>query len=215
MRFNQYVTKNSELESWLARIENDCKPFLKQSKRMFFRGTESTQDFLKKFVRGGRFPKDTPKEIHYVIDEAFKKKFGWKARSEGVFATQYLDDAYQYGEPFMIFPIDNFKYVWSNEYTDLYGKLDTMAWPNNIQNLFYRNEARGWQFLYTKLGLGEDFQDDCKEIVARRIVSTYTNKDLNDSRRSEISFKCNEYYLLHMSYIKAVEEKLKLSRMFW
>jgi hypothetical protein len=47
--------------------------------------------------------------------------FGWKPRSEGVFATGALSDTTTYGKySFIIFPKDGFKFLWSEDVNDFF-----------------------------------------------------------------------------------------------
>jgi hypothetical protein len=67
-----------------------------------------------------------PDELHDYLDEQFKKKFGWKARSEGVFCVRSKQIAYNYGNPYSVFPIGNYKYIYSNKIHDLYVHFDEL-----------------------------------------------------------------------------------------
>lgn len=68
--------------------------------------------------RQDRRPQDMPIEIHNKYDELFLEKFGWKARSEGVFVAG--GDRTSYGTPFFFFPVNGYKFIWSPAIFDLY-----------------------------------------------------------------------------------------------
>jgi hypothetical protein len=90
--------------------------------------------------RMDRMPKDTSKEHHEMIDGLFKKKFGWGARSEGVFAIPDIDIAKTYGKLCLFLPCNGFKYLYSPEYRDLYSDfLETLE-----DDLEYRMDDGDW-----------------------------------------------------------------------
>jgi hypothetical protein len=67
-------------------------------------------------IRTDRKPKDTPLEMHQLLDKQFQKRFGIKARSNSLFCyfrniNSYLRDRSGYGVPYYIFPIGNFKTI--------------------------------------------------------------------------------------------------------
>ena len=79
--------------------------------------------------RKNRKPKDTTEELHTLVDISFKKRFGWNARSEGIFCTGSIKEALDYGNTIgIIFPVDGFKYLWSHKIRDLYS--------DQLQNIY-------------------------------------------------------------------------------
>jgi hypothetical protein len=232
------ASSNAEM---LEMIKRDCGPFLK-SKFIFFRGVEGMSDemFAKRSSRRDRAPRDMPPEIHEVLNQAFKKKFGWAARSEGTFATQVVGDTYDYGLPHMFFPIGNFKYVWSPNYDDIYGFLDKIVakagedlakkkpeykeneftWYGSVSSLALSHSITGdnignWVYLHTTLGIKSKVPstiDGIKKAIGTFIVSSYTDKNLEDSGKSEVAFRCDNYYLLDDSFRTIIEKELGLNR---
>ncbi|MFW6129856.1 MAG: hypothetical protein ACOC56_01655 [Atribacterota bacterium] len=169
-------------------IRRNCAPFLKKVGELdnfLYRGSDRIQvmDIAKTYARYNRSPKDMPHELHHILDDEFKKKFGWSARSEGVFAVPSCDTARLYGTEYIFFPIGKFKYLWSKKIQDLFSYI-----ADEI-NLY--GQAQFYENLIDKI---------------KNIVSSYTNKDikklLNDSKyeRCEIMFKCREYYLVNNEY---------------
>ena len=141
--FKQYL---SEKEETLADvIQEFCGPYLKESERngVLLRGITNigaphgeanvdgrkTPYWIKK-VRKDRAPKSTPPDVQVVLDEWFEAKFGWKARAEGMFCVGYpgQNTAQQYGDSLcLVFPMNEFKYVWSEETEDLWDNILDVA----------------------------------------------------------------------------------------
>jgi len=133
MRLQQYITevKITEPEQVIDILKKDCIPFLKElkktgRKKILYRGYYDFNSGIitKKKTRNDRTPKDMDETTSEYLDNLFKKKFGWYARSAGIFATANVFDTYEYGKPFLFFPIGKYKYIWSPVVNDLYTKID-------------------------------------------------------------------------------------------
>jgi len=164
-------------------LEKDCKQFLKESRGTFiWRGVKNLQskmggkDYIKIKPRINRQPTDTPLYIHKYVDKVFKEKFGWPARSEGVFVTGEKARARYFGELASVWPIGSFKFVWSPSVRDF-----TVDMPTDLVDYESMDE----------LPVGA-------EIDLIEILESYTNKDLLQAIRmnKEIMIKCKEYYLI-------------------
>ena len=107
-------------------IRENCKKFLKESQgKVMWRGVRHDVDgWTEKTIRTNRYPKDTPQEISDQLDDSFEAAFGWKARSSGLFCTGSKDTAGGYGDAFSVWPIGDFKFLWSGEVEDLYTYID-------------------------------------------------------------------------------------------
>lgn len=132
--FKQFI---SEADGQLSNmIEDKCSYFLNESHRsgLLYRGldwehaaaagtlsvstTELEYGIFK--VRKDRQSYSTREDIHEAYNEYFEKRFGWKVRSESVFATGDWGMSTLYGfESAMVFPIGPFKYVWSPKVKDI------------------------------------------------------------------------------------------------
>jgi hypothetical protein len=97
----------------------------------------------------------------------FLEKFGWAARSEGVFATGNSKEAAYYGNVYAIYPVDGYKYIWSPKVKDLYTHLD---WDTEKD-----------------LDLSDEEIDE--------LFQTYKTDDLQQAidSRHEIMIKCSQY----------------------
>lgn len=141
----------------------------------------------------GRIPKDTPVVVHNWLNEQFKKRFGWSVR-DGVPVTTAYGQAQGYGEVYIFFPFNGFKYVYSDEvldlYTDLPGIADADPWTFDLHE---------WQLMY---------KDEIDEII-----DSYTNKGLEKllSKNSsifgsskEIMFNTSKYYLMSYTMVNYI-----------
>ena len=117
-------------------IISKCKPFLETINyntlnETLYRGVHSnSRQYMQvdketglRVVNGinpNRQPKDTDARIHKCINEAFVKKYGVPFRN-GTFTSGNLQQAHTYGNMVsVIFPIGDFKFLWSAEIDDLY-----------------------------------------------------------------------------------------------
>ena len=198
MKFKKYINEDrnygikDEAKHIASILKKDCMPFIKEMKssslqNWFYRATEHHYESISKPIkpRKDRRPRNTPKELHDYMDLRFKKKFGWKSRSEGVFVSSdktILE--YTYGDPYLFFPIGSYKYVYHPEIGDIYERLD------NKYSISYET--------YTMTP--ELMEEIEKEFD--RIWSKYTDKNLKKAYINgvEVAFKCKSYYLVNEKY---------------
>jgi len=164
MKLKQYLNEyayTGDVVDW-SPITKDCKPFIKELK--------GAHNLL---LRGSR--KSNPGII--------KVKFGWKPRSTGVFCSGSLNTALFYGPVNSVWPIGNFKFLWSPKVSDLFSHLTDQV---------NTTEHDGWSYWL-------DNPDGLKAIV-----DTYTDKNLpkaidgtaTDMQSFEIMIGCKEYYMV-------------------
>lgn len=133
MNFRMMLESEEELWNSVEIIKKKCKPYIQEMRRIrakhfFYRGSVHTfSDFIKEIKpRKNRQPKDMIIELQELLDEKFNKKFGWRPRSEGVFATYSDRTATEYGsETYIFFPVGKYKYLYSPEVDDLYTETET------------------------------------------------------------------------------------------
>jgi hypothetical protein len=196
MRLGKYITETSSLE-----IENgpyiwgilttECRPFLREykktgfaGKKWIYRGSDKTipskNRGIKAFIpRTNRRPKDMDTGLHNIFDEAFNSMFGWYARSEGVFTTSNKSVAGNYGKPYIFVPEGRYRYVWSDDVDDLYGRADDLnlhmidsdqAWYDDFEleqdynEQFGRGSGNGhWEYDGEEVG---DYRSDYEDVKA-------------------------------------------------
>ena len=134
--------KKVNLKAYMAitKIRENCKPFLKE-KVIMYRGSHKKIELLRKTRRRKlRKPKDTDIRVHKIAEKFFMKKFGWKPRSQGVFAVGSYSAATYYGNAYYFFPIGSYRYLWSPDKSDFYlgapsMKTDLdMGHPSRVEN---------------------------------------------------------------------------------
>ena len=108
---------------------DNCKPYMKAMSNtgmahMLFSGRNDSKDVIYRAVRKNRYSMDTPQDLSNDLDDLFKRKFGWKPRTGGLFCTGDINVASDYGTPYSIFPTGNFRIVWAPHIKDLWTHLD-------------------------------------------------------------------------------------------
>ena len=189
MKLKQYLIENKTLYD----VKQDCKPFLSKyskllkNEQFLWRGSDKIIRGIGHVVtRKNRKPTDTTIDLHNKLDELFKKRFGWKARSEGVFCTGKLTSAASYGHPYIMIPAGKFEFIWSPMVWDLFDEL--------------RNQEliKGYTGIDNPKTSFYDPKDEKHNIKLKYIIGTYINKNLRSAMRThnEIIIKCDSYYLL-------------------
>ena len=185
MRLEQYLTEGQDFEYIFDKIKKDCKPFIKQVKSggLLYRGTKKDNPGIIKITpRKDRRPMSIHHKVQDILDDLFKKKFGWEARSSGVFAVGDFSVASQYsgyesGGVYSMWPIGSFKFLWSPNVADLFEEI----WDT----------SQDWVEWFTS---GHD------ELA--KFVDTYTDKNLPKAIKSkhEIMISCKSYYMVLDGY---------------
>jgi len=190
MRLQQFITESEDIsiDEITKLIKRDCKKFLISSKNNpVFRGINSNKIFDIKTPRKDRRPKDTEQKYHEMFDKTFMKYHGIRARSEGVFVTGDLSEASLYGNPYTVFPIGNFKFLWNPNIFDL-----TMAVS---PKMVYKTSNIFWKFMIkTGIVTTEMTQDQINSIV-KEYMSTNLVKAIRSG--NEIMIFCKKYYIVN------------------
>jgi len=162
---------------------------------------------------------NTPQLLNDLMDDLLEERFGWRPRKEGVFAYQTPTSSYSYGEPYMIFPVDGFKYVWSPKIKDFFLMFSKYpAYDFNIERLddvkrylnYYNKLDRGKLEIYYNeyikgffdMSLDEWFELMTPEGIKAKLKimsDTYIDKWMKKlliSDEREILIKCDKYYCI-------------------
>lgn len=205
MKFTSFLNENKYSDDYndfhSDNIIQQSEKFLKQSDgQCLWRGTYGDFSYSNDFIknrRNGRLPKDTHLLLHKFLDVQFQKVFGWKARSDGVFAFGDFGQATTFGKPYPMFPIGDFNYLWSKKIIDL---TDHLANYFNIVVTKYDGDKKKIQELIT---------DHEKELIS--FVHMYTNKHFQDYLDTyfdhEIMIDCDKYFLTTPEIAHLVREK--------
>jgi len=239
MRLQTYLTEKSYFEEeidliWQTLLK-DCKLFLVElnkantpNAKFFYRGYGGHMNGIiqKKKTRKDRMPTDTPEAVHTLLDRSFKKKFGWRVRSQGVFTTSDKIYAGGYGLNVLFFPIGKYKYVYSPEVRDLYahiggedlsyievildGYSDTAEWEYRYRDSYEDEEPDNISFEEYAEMKEEEEMDVWLDSVDKTL-KTYKSTDMSKAIKSgnETVFQCSQYYIVSMSYEDALYHKMR------
>lgn len=143
-----------------------------------------------------RAPMNVPLEFHHYLNSIFEEKFGWPVRN-GTFSYSDKEKTYFYGQPYMFFPIGDYKFVWSPNVSDLFGALYSF-----IPKEYFEHSS--------SMGVWWKKKPEEAKKVARTLLITYTDKNLVEAIKHrvhlvrdegcEISFKCGNYVLVDEEY---------------
>jgi hypothetical protein len=180
------------------------------SRCFFYRGTHGPKIF-ERSVKQDRRPKDTHYKLHNWLDNEFQKKFGWRPRTQGLFATGDFGFAngYQNGA-WIIFPSNGYKFIWSHKVSDIYKNLNFDAYEDpDVFPKYFRNE---YEQLYgadpehheydypfkTFDEYVEDYENKWKKKIADELYY-YQDTDLEGAMRSgnEVMFGCQKYFAIN------------------
>ena len=176
---------------WLAKIEG--------TNTMAYHGSKAqigTFDRIAK--KRKRDATNTPDDIHREVNDIFEKKFGWRAREDGLFVTGNYKDANNYGYAYAIFPIDEFKTLWSPEIEDMTGEWNDLIDGAQAVTWKERREITKAQFMQSM----------------KREYRWYFNSHVVEGLKSgnEMIISADEYYFVNIHsdwYKNEIEPALK------
>ena len=171
MRLIKYINEENKDNPVLEIIKKECSEILNVYEKVglvLYRGLkdiaykkEISNNIYKVTPRKDRVPKDTHIFHQEKIDNLFYKKFGWKPRAEGVFATQTKSQTVQYGASGIFLPVNGYKYIWSPKYKDLYSDffehLNSKYNPHNFTGNWIEINNKGRK-KYAELGYYENYK---------------------------------------------------------
>jgi len=185
MRLYRHLNEQVEnIDEIIAILESNCNRVIKEYNKandFLYRGTRDSKGFVEKTGRTKvRIPRNTPIEVHRMFNTVFKDKLGWKVR-DGISTTPQEGWAGFYGNVYIFFPTNKYKFAWSPRYGDLYTDfpLVNVVVPGSLK-----------KYLETK------------KATFSRAVNTYKTTDLPRAiqvgqmgRVGEVMFKVGKYYL--------------------
>lgn len=218
----------------IEKILSDCAPFIKQLKECnnneFLYHSTKSGDIKINIEKDGIYklnpivrtaPRDMPIVLHEYLGVELGEKFGWNPRTEAIFAhTDNFKNAHYYGDKFMIFPIGEYKYVWSTKISDpyliLWTKYEIMR--EGIEGMYtdsYIPKKEDLQDLINKLNsidsIDMDFEEpESKQKLINELTWIYEDLDryldscidnnICDVLKSnnEIMLKAEGYYIVSM-----------------
>ena len=220
-------TRELEINA-IEMIKQDCGSVLKEitkAKKLIYRGATSQNSLItRRKTRMNRRPLNTEIEIHKILDQSFKKKFGWRARSQSITGTGSLNSAYVFGsQVYMLFPIGEYEVIWIKNIGDIIQMI-----PLWIETFFEEDKAGKRKINIRKLiktwsdgvlkHIDPNDPDVEKALLTKAtkelegIVSKATSGKLSQALRGshELMFKCKEYYLVDMASEDAIKYDLRI-----
>ena len=192
------------LINYAGTIRQNCQPYLKQNpsaiiRHTLYRGVKMRgpkfADIIRKEVRlKNRKPSDMPLFLHKFINGYFKKEYGSSFRSS-MFAGGSLMSAQDYGPAYVIFPIDNFKYLWSPKFEDLY----SITSEYGFDDLSPFEEHKG-----------PVFTKEITDSLIDEVLSTYQTSNLTQAIDSghEIMIRCKAYYGILADVVSEAQDEI-------
>lgn len=211
--FKQFLLEEEEPEQLYQWLREHCQPFLTAcgihakddlreilDKAILYRGITpggggvkmefvtswgDKVEGLVKGVRKDRKPLDTHPDLAKLADQALAERFGWPPRSTGLFAFGKMGrlSTHDYGDPHRIFPMGEFKYVWSPRINDMTNRLLTLTMPREKDVPFNKEEL-----------------DRIRHGMQQELVPLYKDTGLEDAikGRAEIMLSCKSYVALEL-----------------
>ena len=193
MRYYNYLNEGNDPDGYRLLIESNCSQFLKEwDGKPVYRGINKNIKFELLTTHPNRKPSNTLEDLQSVADMYFKRRFGWKCRSEhSLFGTGSIRTAETYGDGSLvvIFPLDGYKFVYSNNIKDFYTELMT--------------------FMADELDMTDDYPPEVQETYLEykeevdkyieQMIKLYTDKDLKKAINSgnEIMFNTKKYIAIN------------------
>jgi hypothetical protein len=185
--YEKRITKRQQemidkFEEVVSLVESNCSEILslyKSVHKFLYRGITEKTDFIEKAMRTGvRIPRNTDKKTHVRLNKLMKEKFGWKVR-DGISTTTALYQTNLYGEAYIFFPFNKYKFCYSPAHYDL------------------------WQSIKEKpIGMSDKEWEPKEMKSLKRLVNKHTDQNLKDAfkRDGEVLFKVKKYYMLNQSF---------------
>ena len=201
MRLQDYTNGKRSISDELINlgISNKYLAECMKAESFVYRGSlKNIDDYQYIVPNAKRKPLGMSEASQEILDKLFNKKFGWNARSEGVFAIGDINGAKDFGNAYIFIPeSDNFKFVWSPKIYDI-----------NVNDDFNKLEHEIMMAKpFDKVNINID--DYSKEFEI--FVNTYKDNNLSTAIKfkHEISFKLsNGYYLVNMRYHSELKKDL-------
>ena len=186
----------AELKKGIALIKRDCQPYLSQvsDPMKLRRGVSRTTQKIdpdgtpvfnkKKAHLDNRYPRGSYMSVHHdIVNEYFTKTFGFPFRN-GVMAIGDQIKASEFGTDVAIFPIGEFKFLWSPRVRDLNNAISDWSLNFNIR--------------------------DSKNIINKMKKVGYRTTDLQKAidSKNEIMIWAEEYYTLDNTVDRMLVKKL-------
>jgi hypothetical protein len=195
-------------------IQEQCKPWLSEVaggslrnylQNPFYRGLRGTEpNFFYKPIREYRRPKDTLLYVHDMLVDYLKGKGAIANRDNSAFISAESDDAYRYGDVFVVFPVGEFNYTWVKKVNDFTGDFNSIL----------RNVTSGLHPVMTFMDSNNpedrEYLNKTFELLKRRVLDNNVQVDRNirEANDEEIMLSASGMYYLIQEELPYVLEEL-------
>ena len=192
------ITQQHNPRSLRDFIQAECQPYLKHGlpRGVFMYRGMNASHYTQELEEGGshdwpamlewtiaqrrldRKPKDTARWKHAAADDFFATEFGWKARSQAVFAIGFEPFARLYGQSHVIIPIGNFRVVWSPMVADFTVSIESIQSHEDFEEWI---KHFGRKYMETNLDAaiesGNEIMLDCDSYIAIQLPTEKQDLD--------------------------------------
>lgn len=185
------------IEEFIHKVVEECRPFLVEKRiagNLLFRGINATSPILyDKPIRSDRKPKHTPSIISDKVDDYFEQQFGIRFRSNSIFCTANISTASVYGKVYAVYPVGEFKYLWSDKVEDLFLELESILNRHELRIAKLRDPE--WVDQHS-----QEIEEKLKNFKVAIAKLDYKNNELKRALHSgnEIMITGNTYHAINI-----------------
>lgn len=188
-----------ELLNAVDLIKRDCKPFIKEMKKfssplLLYRGVSNSELFISRTTNPKRMTIDSSRFVTAFFNKMAYDNFGAKFRTENViFGSGSYGQAAGYGNVYAVFPIGDFKFLWSPKIIDfynsqLYGDIEYNA-SQEFVGYIKTGKMKSKKMIEIYKEIEHSFLNEYK----------YSNKNLEEAIKSkhEIMVQAKKFYAIN------------------
>lgn len=196
----------SDFEEFMDILEEECSTIWNMYKRtgFLYRGIQDYDDLIVKSIRSDRNPTDLDPIRHNLSIEAYKKLGIAAHRGNSIFCSTDLEVAEAWGDTYIVFPTDPFKFSylanWYSYAEKHLAELGSAIPEGNITKYPY--------FMFTYMIDGKTTVDDLAAILQEAGLSS-TGLPMAISQGLEVLITGQKYYAVSTTYEAEVEMFLR------
>lgn len=182
--------------SQIKGVDNGFPRDLEQS--IAYRGMDKgkywdTQIILKDVRLDDRKPLDSDDVTHSFLNSEFTKLYGAPFRN-AMFMSGSARDTLRYGHTFQVFPVGQFKFIWSPTVNDLWVEA------RDLRRAYAMPDGHGNEEEQLK---NQKYKADVKKEFHEKVIATYQTGDMKAALASgkEIMVRCKQYYAVNFDNI--------------
>jgi hypothetical protein len=147
VKFDALLSKMHLSNNVMTKFLEDCSGsimVMQNAQQFLYRGTNNAPDVFMGRTRNDRKSRETDQSIQDKIDEIMIAAGYTALRSNSIFCSSDASFAGQFGEAYLIFPVNGFSYTWSIEIDDFVmmdNIADELKNPNFLNNYRFRNNS--------------------------------------------------------------------------